>query len=59
MTDGCLALTELEPDYSEKDQRSMLVWSPSSQVSDAMCKYSIQRLINCYGTGKELPCIVK
>ncbi|XP_060776049.1 REST corepressor 2 isoform X2 [Neoarius graeffei] len=27
---------ELEPDYSERDQRSMLVWSPNSQVSEAM-----------------------
>ncbi|KAF4089186.1 hypothetical protein AMELA_G00063940 [Ameiurus melas] len=27
---------EPESDYSEKDQRSMLVWSPNSQVSDAM-----------------------
>uniref|UniRef100_A0A3Q4MEH7 REST corepressor 2 n=1 Tax=Neolamprologus brichardi TaxID=32507 RepID=A0A3Q4MEH7_NEOBR len=24
--------------YSEKDQRSMLVWCPNSQLSDAMCK---------------------
>ncbi|TSL34643.1 REST corepressor 2 [Bagarius yarrelli] len=27
---------ELESDYSEKDQRSMLVWSPNSHVSEAM-----------------------
>ncbi|KAK3568166.1 hypothetical protein QTP86_032693 [Hemibagrus guttatus] len=27
---------EPESDYSERDQRSMLVWSPNSQVSDAM-----------------------
>lgn len=39
ITDVCPSLAELEPDYSEKDQRSMLVWSPNSQVSDAMCKY--------------------
>lgn len=38
VTDVCSTLTEPESDYSEKDQRSMLVWSPNSQVSDAMCK---------------------
>lgn len=32
------ALTDCESRYSDKDQRSMLVWSPNSQVSDAMRK---------------------
>lgn len=41
LTDVYPVLTELEADYSEKDQRSMLVWSPNSQVSDAMCKYNV------------------
>uniref|UniRef100_A0A3Q3R587 REST corepressor 2 n=1 Tax=Monopterus albus TaxID=43700 RepID=A0A3Q3R587_MONAL len=27
--------------YIEKDQRSMLVWCPNSQLSDAMCKHHI------------------
>ncbi|KAG9346470.1 hypothetical protein JZ751_006781 [Albula glossodonta] len=35
-------IPEFKPDsparYSEKDQRSMLVWSPNIQVSDAKCK---------------------
>lgn len=34
-----LLLADCASRFSEKDQRSMLVWSPNSQVSDAMCKY--------------------
>uniref|UniRef100_A0A4W4HK92 REST corepressor 2 n=1 Tax=Electrophorus electricus TaxID=8005 RepID=A0A4W4HK92_ELEEL len=34
--DVCSALIDCESRYSEKDQRSMLVWSPNSQVSDVM-----------------------
>uniref|UniRef100_A0A665U4Z6 REST corepressor 2 n=1 Tax=Echeneis naucrates TaxID=173247 RepID=A0A665U4Z6_ECHNA len=31
-------ITDSPTRYNEKDQRSMLVWCPNSQLSDAMCK---------------------
>ncbi|KAK1797070.1 hypothetical protein P4O66_008476 [Electrophorus voltai] len=43
-------IPDCESRYSEKDQRSMLVWSPNSQVSDVMSKNHTLRIH--YSCGK-------